>query len=636
MTASKKLIAFMGGMIDEEKNCNFIHEMEIECEKSGYLMLVFGFSETSFLDRDSNNCEIKLIELAGFLDLKAIIMHLEFIKSDSLIEAIMALGKKKGIPVIALERFTPGCINITMRYRHGFADMVRHVIDVHGCRRINMIAGLEGDHFSDDRITAYKQVLEEKGIPFEEKRLAYGNFWDRPARAAARRFLESGDIPEAIVCANDNMAIAVCDEVEKHGYRVPEDIIVTGFDGVKKCLFKKPAISTVEPDYKSEVRQVMELVRNNEGRSDSEVAGKVDFLLKLRDSCGCKRSEDAISAKDITALYDSYDDVNWAVTSINSLISQAAHLDSLYGLSKAIEETMWLWERDYQFVGIYTDLLRPEKEDLERKEFTTFFSYVDGKRAGIGASYNAEILIPGFEKIVNDGIFSILVIKLLHAGNNVFGYVVEGTKNTTGRDIRRCEEFGMFLSTAMHTVVSNRTLAQMNHEFEQVSITDYLTGIYNRRGFMNELHRLLSLPANEGRLLTVFSIDMDRLKDINDFYGHAQGDFALQCLAGALEHIVSRNGICARYGGDEFACAMISDEPVNLCSDVFRSRIDNVLLKRADVTDKEYVITASIGSASATINNNIDLEKLLKSADDVMYADKKLKHLGNVRGHGID
>jgi diguanylate cyclase (GGDEF)-like protein len=635
MTEDKKLIAFMGGLIDEEKNCNFIREMEKECAQNGYLMLVFAFSETTFAERFSNNCEIKLIELAGYLDLKAIIMHLEFIKSDYLVEAIKALGRKKGIPVIAMERPHPDCINITMRYRHGFADMVRHVIDVHGCRKVNMIAGLEGDHFSDDRIRAYKQVLEEKGIPFEESRLGYGQFWDRPARFVTRKFIESGDIPDAIVCANDNMAIAVCDELQKLGYKVPEDIIVTGFDGVKKCLFKKPAISTVEPDYKSEVHRLMELIKQGDTENLVGSVAKVDFLLKLRDSCGCNRSEDALSTEDIMDLFDSYEDVNWAVTNINSLFSQASHLESLRELTEVIQSTLWLWARDFQYVVLYTDLLRPEIPDLDGKEYTSFFSYINGKKSGIARSFDADEALPGFLSMINRSDFHVMIVKLLHAGNNILGYSIEGTKNTTGRDVRRCEEFGMFLSTAIHTVVANRTLAQMNREFEQISIMDYLTGIFNRRGFFNELDRLLAVSTNKGKYLTVFSIDMDGLKHINDFYGHAEGDFALQRLACALEHIVSRNGICARYGGDEFACALISDEPITLSPDELRSRLDNVLMKRDDVKDKEYEITASVGCASAPIDNNLDLEELFGRSDEGMYADKKLKHLGKVRGTSL-
>jgi diguanylate cyclase (GGDEF)-like protein len=623
MTNSKKLIALMGAMIDEEKNSNLIREMEKECRKNGYFMLVFGFSETSFWSQDRNNNEMKLIEIASHLDLKAIIVHLEFIKNAYLVEAIRELANKMQIPLIAMEKATPGCINISMRYVNGFADMVRHVIEVHGCRKINMMAGIKGDHFSDDRIEAYKLVLEEYGIPFEESRLGYGDFWDRPAREATRKFLESGDIPEAIVCANDNMAIAVCDELQKSGYRVPEDIIVTGFDGIKKCLFKSPAISTVEPDYTSEARKLIELIMNNEGRPDAEDAVYIDFLLKLRESCGCKRSRDVLSSTDIKELSDSYDDVNWAVTSINTLFYQASHLDSLCKLSSVIQDTMWLWERGFQFVGVDTELLRPEMSDLGNEKYTTFFGFKDGKRFGIGQSYNEDVLFPDFNDIIENCSFGSMVIKLIHAGERVFGYVVEGSDHTSNRDIKRCEELGMFLSTSINTVFTNRNLTMMHREIEKISVLDYLTGIFNRRGFFNELHRLIGLTANTGRYLTVYSIDMDGLKSINDIYGHAQGDFAISCMAEAIHHVVSRNGICARYGGDEFACAMITDEPVNLPPDTFRSRIDGYLKNRPYVSEKEYIITASIGSATCPIDESLDLEQLIKVADEAMYTDKK-------------
>ena len=85
MISQKKLIAFMGGMIDEEKNSNFIREMEKECRDNGYIMLVFGFSDTSSWNQERNNCEMKLIEIVSHLDLTAIIMQLELIKSDYLV-----------------------------------------------------------------------------------------------------------------------------------------------------------------------------------------------------------------------------------------------------------------------------------------------------------------------------------------------------------------------------------------------------------------------------------------------------------------------------------------------------------------------------------------------------------------------
>lgn len=622
MSGNRKLIAFFGGMIGEEKNCYLIHAMEEECRKNGYLMFVFGLSETSFENQDRFNCEMELIRMAACLEFKAVIMHLEFIKNDYLIEAIKNLAKDKGIPVIALDRAMPGCINVSMRYKTGFADMVRHVIQVHGCRKINMMAGIENDQFSEQRIDAYKQVLSENNIPIEEKRIGYGLFWDRPARAVTRQFLEEGDVPEAIVCANDNMAIAVCDELGKLGYKVPQDIIVTGFDGEKKCLFNEPSVSTVEPDYKAEAVKIIELIRNNEGNPLAEANEAVDFIIRLRESCGCKRTEDELSKRDVTDLSDSYDDVNWAVSNMNTFFTKAAVMENLSELSGIIPDTIWLWKRDFHYAAVYSDLLEPETGNGKKGKYTPFFSYRNGISTGIGEPFDETALVPNHENIFEHGKISVLIVKLLRTGNHVYGYMVEGADNTNARTIKRSEEFGMFLSTAINTVLVNRNLIQMHREIEKISIRDYLTGIYNRRGFFLELEQLINKNSGKNRYLTVFSIDMDGLKNINDYYGHANGDFALQCMAEAIYHVASRNGISARYGGDEFACAMVTDKPLYLSPDTFRGRLDSYLAKRRDVAEKEYEITASVGSATAKIDNDLDVEKLIKEADDAMYVDK--------------
>ncbi|MDO4805117.1 MAG: GGDEF domain-containing protein, partial [Lachnospiraceae bacterium] len=623
MGKARKLIAFFGGMLDEEKNSSFIHEIEKECLKQGYLMLAFGFSETTNQNQDQNNSDLKLIEIAGQLDLCAIIMHLEYLKNDYLIDEITELGIKKAVPVIVMEKRMPGNICISMRYKEGFAETVRHVIDVHGCRKINMLAGPKGDFFSEERIESYKAVLAEKGIPFEPERLDYGDFWDKPARTAVRRFISKNLVPEAIVCANDSMALAVCDELMQLGYRVPEDIIVTGFDGVKSGLFNIPAITTVEPDYESEAAQVIELVKRYENQPNAEVNYDVNFVLRPRNSCGCFKSEDVLSPTDITMLSSSYNDVNWAVRRINLLLSKAAMLSSMTELSQVIVDTLWLNEADFQFAAVFSDILRPEIKTIGNHDFTTFFRCENYDRQGIGESYDEKDFIPGFDKLIRSDDISTLFVRLLFTGDKTFGYVVEGTRDTSNRDIRRCEEFSMFLSMAINAVLTNRDLADMHHKMERISAQDYLTGIKNRRGFYSELKKIVGKPSNKGKWITAFSIDMDNLKRINDFYGHAQGDFAIKSLASAIQRFSSTNGICARYGGDEFACVLLRDAPMDMSAEDVRIRLNTVLLASPEVRAKTYDITASVGSATAVINESLDIEKVLGEADQAMYEDKK-------------
>ncbi len=142
---------------------------------------------------------------------------------------------------------------------------------------------------------------------------------------------------------------------------------------------------------------------------------------------------------------------------------------------------------------------------------------------------------------------------------------------------------------------------------------------------MAQIKKAIESTDNTGKFLTIFSIDMDRLKYINDMFGHAQGDFAIKSMADAVAHFASRNGFAGRYGGDEFACAIVTDADVGLTADTVRSRIDMFLMARKSVTSKEYTITASIGSAGDVIGDDIDIQKLMDLADEIMYADKKAR-----------
>ena len=112
-------------------------------------------------------------------------------------------------------------------------------------------------------------------------------------------------------------------------------------------------------------------------------------------------------------------------------------------------------------------------------------------------------------------------------------------------------EQALFLSAALNTALGNHRLEDANKAILRIAEHDYLTALYNRRGFLRELEHRLQLPETQDMILTLFAMDMDRLKTINDVYGHHEGDTAIQCLAQAILKATEGKGICARYGGDE-------------------------------------------------------------------------------------
>ena len=200
------------------------------------------------------------------------------------------------------------------------------------------------------------------------------------------------------------------------------------------------------------------------------------------------------------------------------------------------------------------------------------------------------------------------------------GYLVSGMEEWSLREQERFEELAIFLSAALNAVIGNRRLKAANDAILRLAEHDYLTGLYNRRGFLRELEYRLQQSETQGQTLTLFSMDMDHLKSINDTYGHHEGDIAIQSLAQAIHAETEGKGICARYGGDEFAFAILAEASLLPELETIRSRIEASARKACAV--KAYLISASLGGCSCCVREHPSLDQLLADSDRALYADK--------------
>nr|MCR4789138.1 cellulase family glycosylhydrolase [Lachnospiraceae bacterium] len=139
----------------------------------------------------------------------------------------------------------------------------------------------------------------------------------------------------------------------------------------------------------------------------------------------------------------------------------------------------------------------------------------------------------------------------------------------------------------------------------------------NRIAFHEAFKDMKNDPVMEGRPLSVIMVDLDRLKKINDTLGHDAGDRAIAAVADALRNAVPDNSLCVRFGGDE----MLSFIPgVERCDEILDS-IDDYLGKESEKAG--YRIAASCGSYTTTIHPDIDMEQIVKLADEEMYVIKR-------------
>lgn len=166
-------------------------------------------------------------------------------------------------------------------------------------------------------------------------------------------------------------------------------------------------------------------------------------------------------------------------------------------------------------------------------------------------------------------------------------------------------------------------LKENNIALNNLSRSDGLTGILNRRGFYEEADRMLAEGQKGKKSFLAIYIDMNNLKIINDRYGHDDGDFALKLIGNILSEEIGAKGIAGRIGGDEFACLTeynVADDGASLISRLYE-RFDQFNQN----SDKPYNVTVSAGGFSMSGQENVSLKEALTQADEKLYEVKKLR-----------
>lgn len=168
---------------------------------------------------------------------------------------------------------------------------------------------------------------------------------------------------------------------------------------------------------------------------------------------------------------------------------------------------------------------------------------------------------------------------------------------------------------------------RMMAEIHSLSITDHLTGLYNRRGFMALAEKLIKISERtkkESPLMLLFA-DLDKMKAINDELGHSTGDAALIEVASILKKVFRDSDIIARIGGDEFAALGMIDHKSSIR--VFESRLQEQIDIHSSNENRDYKISLSIGIACRDAENRYSLDELISRADRLMYEHKRHKPL---------
>lgn len=161
------------------------------------------------------------------------------------------------------------------------------------------------------------------------------------------------------------------------------------------------------------------------------------------------------------------------------------------------------------------------------------------------------------------------------------------------------------------------------HQLQTESIKDDLTGLHNRRGFLLLADQMLRTARRERSDFMLLFLDLDRLKFINDTYGHAEGNRAIVEAADVLRTCFRTNDLIARLSGDEFAALAMNSTAT--AEAALRKRLDEVLDAVNTRPNRTYPLGFSVGILACSSADDRPMEALLAHADVLMYEDKRRK-----------
>jgi DNA-binding LacI/PurR family transcriptional regulator/signal transduction histidine kinase len=181
----------------------------------------------------------------------------------------------------------PGVTSVLVDNRPGMDALLEHVIVTHGRRKLAFVAGTPKNPDGEVRFAAYRDALARHGIAYDPRLVVWGNFHTPTAARAASDLLDRQIPFDALISANDAMALAAMDALKTYGLRVPHDVVVTGFDDLVHARLASPPLTTVRQPLErmgvEAVRLIMEQLAGKE--VPTTVTLPVEFVS--RESCGC-------------------------------------------------------------------------------------------------------------------------------------------------------------------------------------------------------------------------------------------------------------------------------------------------------------------------------------------------------------
>lgn len=625
-----KIVAVCLTRIQEEFTYEFMDALYQATKGSDYRFMLFN-SFSDLYNHDAYDRGAKTIyKLINYDLIDAVILKRDCYYDVQVVEDIVRQAKKHKIPVIIVNGREEDCFSIVPSYDEALSGLISHVIEDHHKQKLFFLSGWKGERNSEYRERIFKETLRRHGLDPGRSKIGYGNFWYEPAEEVVEQWLKEGDLPEAIICANDAMAVSACKCLKRHGIRVPEDMIVTGFDGVQSYRFHRPALSTCANVPSVLAGKCFDMLRKAVEDGCEPYEDVDEYLLTIQESCGCGKKIEWDYQLCADELNERIRDMEGHEQHILSCVDRVVETIDM-GI---IGNKLYSYILPDSIVSLNSDFLSDTRKNLKTdpdKPFTEDMIIISSMDEEFHSDryelYKSAEMYPKLAENISEEVM--YIFQSVYVEDKACGYYMVKSSDLI-RTANKVHRVSKIMNLAMGLITSKMQQEHMSHSLKEMQYHDPITGIWNLKGLVQRMNELYPVWKNRAIAVSVYNIP--KYQYIYENYGLKDVEETVQLTADALQMANPQGSVIARISDDSFCIINEADDAVAAGQVINESvRAFYRFIESFNKTqDKEYFVEVNCGCTTVAAGWQNDMKTYIKVAMGELYLNRLKQGGGKV------